>query len=144
MLPSTHRVGATGGEADDLDALAEASGRAAQAPRGSAITVTRGTNIDQDATDGTTGDLSATQPLTDNAVMSLLPSACQQGILCSTPVVPGPSGGNVASDEAITAVLIGSKLRGTGAFTERDMTWFQRVCARLYIPELASEAPETR
>lgn len=126
-------MGATGGESDDASLLATASARAAA-----------------DAEDGykDNGDypshmvtvarsVSSEGTADDDAIMSLLPDVCRQGILCSV-VASGGVGGGAAG--VVGSVLLGSTLRGAGVFSTRETEWFKRVCVHVAIAD--GGAPE--
>lgn len=125
-------MGASGGESDNPSLLATASARAVAdaqdrnqddgASPSLTVAVAR-----SDGGGGGGGEATAD----DDAIMSLLPDVCRQGILCS--VAPGGAGGGAAG--VVDTVLLGSTLRATGVFSTRDTAWFQRVCVHLAIAD---------
>lgn len=94
------------------------------------VTRTSGAGDQSNSAEGVQGTQEATLS-PDGSIMSLLPSICQQGLVCRT---PSPLG-EAVSGGAVTTVLLGSTLRGTGVFSGQDAAWFERVCAHLFVPE---------
>lgn len=116
------RVGSTEGEeSNDASSLATAYKRAAEEDQGSSVIITRTSKGGSDPIDTANED----------TVMSLLPSACRQGILFRVSPVPG--GINMA-------ILLGSTVGGVGVFSGMDGGWFERVCVHLVVPPACREA----
>lgn len=108
-------MGSTGGEENDASSLATAYKRAAEEDQGSSVVIRRTSEGGGDPID----------TATENTVMSLLPSACRQGILFRVSPVPGGID---------MVVLLGSTVGGVGVFSGMDGGWFERVCAYLAVP----------
>lgn len=125
-------MGATAGESDNAEVLALAFKRTSgtNEEQGSATIVTKTASF-EDNNDAES--LSANN--TDDAIMQLLPSACQQGILCRVRPLTGQGDGAIRGD---VVVFLGSTLRGAGVFSGMDGAWFERVCAHLALGAAAA------